>query len=216
MTEEEGRRHLEGVALGLQNHKWRSQAAAAAAESSDRTQQAVATAVKQTEQAAELERQRQEAQAREQARRRREQAEARRKTEEEERDHRTDTPQQVLHKIYSPLFQMVWNLEFANLGNINPFRMIIDRDNCAAVGAPDYFDIIDKPMNLTWIQQKVERKEYRSLQTFFGDMDLMIDNALKYNSDASNPYRVAALELRQKYKAAAKKLVAALKQHSRG
>jgi hypothetical protein len=212
MTEEDGRRHLEGVALGLQHHKWRSQAAAAAAESSDRAQQAAASAVKKTEQAAELERQRQEAQAREQDRRRREQAEVRRKADEEERDHRTDTPQQVLHKIYAPVFHMVWNLEFSNLGGINPFRMVIDRDNCAAVGAPDYFDIIDKPMNLTWIQQKVERKEYKTLQLFFADMDLMINNALKYNSGAGNPYRVAALELRKKYQKAAKKIVDALRQ----
>jgi hypothetical protein len=98
-------------------------------------------------------------------------------------------------------------MEFPLLGGINPFRIVIDRDNCASVGAPDYFDIIDKPMNLTYIQSKVDGMEYESLSAFFADVDLMINNCLLYNSDASNPYHIAAQELKKRYLRIAKKVV---------
>ena len=215
MTEEAARRHLEGIALGLQNTKWRKTPPTSAATP-------VPTAVEQTEaarQAAELERQRKEAAAREQARRKKIEEEERLRQQRQEMQERAsrqrETPNQVLQKLYKPIFDMMWNLEFDNLGGINPFRMVIDRDNCAHVGAPDYFDVINEPMNLTWIQQKVERSEYNTLEAFFNDVKLMISNALRYNSDPSNPYRVAAMELKDKFKTAAQRLVAELKQKQR-
>lgn len=123
-----------------------------------------------------------------------------------------ETPQQVLHKFYQPIFKMLWDMEFPYLGNTNPFRMVIDRDNCAAVGAPDYFDVVGKPMNLTFIQRKVEAMEYSQLSDFFQDVDLMLQNAIKYNSDPHNPYRIAAEEMLKRYKRAAKTTVKNIRQ----
>ena len=37
--------------------------------------------------------------------------------------------------------------------------------------------------------------KYTTLHEYFADVDLMIDNALKYNSAENNPYRKAALQL---------------------
>ena len=67
-------------------------------------------------------------------------------------------------------------------------------------------------MNLTYIQQKVEKMEYESLHAFFADVDLMIKNALVYNSDPKNPYRIAAEEMKKRYKKHAKKIVQSLQQ----
>lgn len=67
-------------------------------------------------------------------------------------------------------------------------------------------------MNLTYIQQKVDKMEYQTLQSFFTDVELMINNAILYNSDPSNPYRIAAEEMKKKYQKIAKKLVVALKE----
>ncbi len=45
----------------------------------------------------------------------------------------------------------VWEKEWPGYGN--PFRLVITRENCAHVGAPDYFEYVTDAMNLTWIQE---------------------------------------------------------------
>ena len=65
-------------------------------------------------------------------------------------------------------------------------------------------------MNLTYIKEKVDKMEYETLQAFFGDVDLMISNALLYNSDPSNPYRMAAEDMKKRYLKIAKKLLQTL------
>lgn len=227
------RRHLEGVALGLQNTKWRTTTTTGAAAGASATTTPVPSVVEQTEaarQAAESERQRDQARRRERERQQRQQEEeAADRARLERASGRNNnnngggrggandtTPNQVLQKYYKPMFDYLWNLEFDCLGGINPFRMVIDRHNCVDVGAPDYFDIIDTPMNLTWIQQKVENSEYDSIPAFFRDCQLMITNALKYNSDPANPYHKAAQELKDKYKAAARELVEKVKRVTKG
>ena len=54
--------------------------------------------------------------------------------------------------------------------------------------------------------------EYETLQAFFADVDLTISNALLYNSDMGNPYRVAAEEMKKRYMKIAKKAVQAEKE----
>ena len=104
----------------------------------------------------------------------------------------------ILRQHLVPRYYNNWDMEFAYLGNTNPFQMVIDRENCAAVGAPDYCDIMEKPMNLTYIQRKVDDMSYVALSDFFQDVDLMLQNAIKYNSDPQNPYRVAAEEMQKR------------------
>ena len=220
MAVDERARRLARIAQGLQHTKWRKPKPPTQPAQTTTTalQAATGHAAEQAEaarQAAEKERQRQAAQAREAERRRQQQ----RKEEQEQRRQASlrqsteeTTPKQKVRQYCEPILRLLWNMEFQNLGGINPFRMVIDRNNCAVVGAPDYFDIIDKPMNLTWIQQKVERAEYNNLKEFFSDVELMISNALKYNSDPNNQYRIAAQKMKTEFKKAAQKLIATLKQ----
>ena len=44
-----------------------------------------------------------------------------------------------------------WEKEWPGYGN--PFRQVITRENCAHLGAPDYFEFVTDAMNLTWIQE---------------------------------------------------------------
>jgi ATP-dependent helicase STH1/SNF2 len=53
---------------------------------------------------------------------------------------------------------------------------------------PDYYVAIEKPISLKQIQEKVERKQYGSLEAFGEDMDRMFDNAMIYNMEGSLIY----------------------------
>ena len=204
------RRYLEGICLGL-----RETTAMAVVRAGHSSSSARNTPVPDHHHAAsekaELERQR--AQAREATRMREVEVERRRQeVENSKRKKRVETPQGALHKLIHPIFKILWDMEFAHLQGINPFRMVIDRENCASCGAPDYFDVIQKPMNLTYIKHKVENLEYMSLQQFCQDVELLVSNALLYNSDPGNPYHTAAKELQKHFRKAAKRVLAKVKE----
>jgi hypothetical protein len=187
------RRYLEGIVLGLQEMGEKPIVRSRAPTPS------MMPPTDQARQKAELDMQMAQARAREEARLQREREERTKREEELKRKARADTPQAKLFQVIYPIFKELWDMEFPQLSGTNPFRIVIDRENCASCGAPDYFEIIDKPMNLTYIQEKVNKMEYSSFQSFCQDVDLMISNAIKYNSDPSNPYRIAAEELKMKY-----------------
>ena len=125
----------------------------------------------------------------------------REREEELRRERSKETPQEALQRLYQPIFQALWEMEFSNLHppGINPFRIVIDAETCVAMGLSDYCDIIQKPMNLTFIREKVLKKKYVTLQEFFEDVELMISNALLYNSDPKNEYHIAANVMKKKY-----------------
>ena len=52
--------------------------------------------------------------------------------------------------------------------------------------APDYLDIIERPMDLSRIREKVRNMEYRSREDFRHDVWQITYNAHKYN-DGRNP-----------------------------
>lgn len=133
--------------------------------------------------------------------------------EEEERrsKQQQSSPNVRLSKYLMIFFQKYWEMEFANLGNTNPFRIQIDRSNCAQMGVADYCDVIKKPMNLTWIQQKLKKAQYDSLKGFFDDVDLVIQNCLDYNSDPNNDYHLAALEMKELHKKIRRQVVSDVK-----
>ena len=205
------KRKLEGMAMTLQNRRPKKGSKPSLA-----TPVAATVNVAQDNEARKAERERQQhlqqQRAREAARRQREEQESR--EEEERRARMREEPQLALQRLYQPIFQVLWDMEFDNLGGTNPFRIIIDRNNCAAMGAPDYFDIIEKPMNLTYIKDKVPAAQYETLEAFFADVDLLLNNALLYNSDPNNNYHIAAKEMKRKYKKIAKKVLLALQQHT--
>lgn len=123
----------------------------------------------------------------------------------------------LFSNLYLPfaVFNKLWDMEFDLLQKTNPFRIVIDENNCAAMGAPDYMDIIKKPMNLTWIQAKLKEAKYETLPEFFADIELVLSNAVLYNSDPNNPYHLAAKEMRQVFRKEGKELYQQLKKHAR-
>jgi hypothetical protein len=118
---------------------------------------------------AEIEAQREQARQWEETRKKLEEKERRRREEVSylAMRRKAESPQQALHKIIEPVFKKLWDMEFAALNNTNPFRIVIDRDNCASIGAPDYFSVITIPMNLTYIKRKIDSEQYTTLQQFF-------------------------------------------------
>jgi hypothetical protein len=151
--------------------------------------------------------------ARESSRRRREEEEEEEEREEERRRQREAqaTPRHRLSEYLMPAFEKLWFMEFPNIGNTNPFRIVIDKTNCAAMGVADYCDIVKEPMNLTWIQQKLKNAEYETVPAFFHDVELVIQNALLYNSDPNNDYHLAAKEMNERYKKLRRYIIADLK-----
>jgi hypothetical protein len=168
MDERTRKRHFEGMALLLQTEKKKTSrttnnnkgSLATTTNNNNNNSNSILSAVELTEQArhhAELERQRAQARARELARRRRDEEErqqaqeelaAQRKRKEMTTITTTTSPEQTtLHKYYHPIFKKLWDMEFGNLNSTNPFRIVIDRDNCAAMGAADYFDVIKTPVS---------------------------------------------------------------------
>lgn len=210
-------KYLQAVALGLQKEKRKEiqqkkileEQSKLTAETSLHEQK-----MKEAMEKAQLEAKKAQVKSREEARRRRDEEDRSRRQEEYDRRRRVgvESPRQALHKLYYPLFKKLWEMEFPSLGGSNPFRIVIDRDNCASIGAPDYFSVIQQPMNLTYIKQKVDDVEYETLAEFVKDVDLMINNALKYNSHPENPYHQAALEMRKTFRKLYKKLMEIIQQ----
>jgi hypothetical protein len=204
----ERKRSLDGMAMGLQQRRDKKVRTASPVPPS-----ATSAAAGLQQKAADLEMRRRQAIQREEDHRRLE-AEERRKREAEVADRKKrlaeSGSQAALHKIIEPVFEKLWNMEFPMLGS-NPFRVVIDRETAPMI-APDYFNIITTPMNLTYIQEKVMKLQYTTLPQFFGDVDLMIDNALKYNAGDDNPYRLAALELKRKHEKIVKRVWKSIKE----
>lgn len=130
--------------------------------------------------------------------------------EQERRENALETPRDALHRLYEPIFRELWDMDFPLLGGINPFRMVIDKDNCAAMGVPTYCDIIEKPMNLTYVQTKVNNRSYETLQEFLEEIDLIAKNAIKFNYQPDNPYNIAAQDFQKRFRKLAKPLIQSL------
>jgi transcription initiation factor TFIID subunit 2 len=58
--------------------------------------------------------------------------------------------------------------------------------------APNYFDIIKNPMDLTTIGAKLQAGQYPNRAAFEGDFRLMINNCKQYNLDGTYPWNEAA------------------------
>lgn len=67
-----------------------------------------------------------------------------------------------------------------------PFRQPVDAQ---ALGIPDYFDIVTKPIDLGTIKMKLDRGEYKDPWEYVDDVWLMFENAWLYNRKNSRVYR---------------------------
>ena len=59
---------------------------------------------------------------------------------------------------------------------------------------PDYYDVIEKPMEVETITKKIEKHKYHSRDDFLGDFLLIKNNSVKYNG-AESKYTVTATQL---------------------
>mmetsp|Transcript_27218 Transcript_27218/g.45387 ORF Transcript_27218/g.45387 Transcript_27218/m.45387 type:complete len:351 (+) Transcript_27218:77-1129(+) len=196
--------YLEGIALGLQSKELKVLKKKEESRQEAAQVQRKLAKRKEEDRQMEVERKKEE-RAENRKRKRREEMEEEDYEEElrEKEEHRRqqeDAPKHNIANFLMPKFDHLWKMEFAHLGNTNPFRTVIDRSNCIAMGVPDYSDIVKQPMNLTWIQKKLQKAEYQSVAAFFNDVELMIKNALLYNSDPTNDYHLAAKEMAEHYK----------------
>ncbi|KAI3611684.1 saga complex protein [Moniliophthora roreri] len=64
--------------------------------------------------------------------------------------------------------------------------------------APDYYDVIQNPMDFQTMLRKVKQKQYKSKKEFKDDLDLIWSNCLTYNATPSHPLRKCALRLKAK------------------
>ena len=62
-------------------------------------------------------------------------------------------------------------------------------------GAPDYFDKIKKPMDLSLVLQKLHDDQYSAVEKWKDDMNLIWKNATTYN-DSNRPIHAVARELK--------------------
>lgn len=63
-------------------------------------------------------------------------------------------------------------------------------------GAPDYHQVIKKPMWLSLIKDKFRKNQYSSISDFVGDMRLILENCYRYNGP-NHPITKKALRLEQ-------------------
>ena len=193
----ERKRSLDGMAIGLQTRKNKKKARLS---QSPVFGDSVAAQTQMAKQQAELNNQKNQARQWEEARMEREREERRQRVEElEEENHRKSHEGgsgNRLQKYFEQVFKKYWEKQFPNLGGMNPFRLVIDRESAPQI-APDYFSVITTPMNLTYVKDKLKGRKYTTFQQLFADIDLMIENALKYNVGENNEYRHAALELKK-------------------
>lgn len=66
-------------------------------------------------------------------------------------------------------------------------------------GAPDYLKTIKKPMDLGTVQKKLDQKQYKNIQEWKDDMNLITTNATQYNGKKS-PVGVVAVELQKLFR----------------
>jgi hypothetical protein len=52
-------------------------------------------------------------------------------------------------------------------------------------GLPDYFDVIQNPMDFGTIEKKLKHHEYLSMQHFLQDVELVFENCFHYNGEQS-------------------------------
>ena len=75
-----------------------------------------------------------------------------------------------------------------------PFRQPVDP---VALQCPNYFKIIEKPMDLSTIQAQLKGGKYEKVTDFRDDVRLMVENCLRFNRPGENVYKLgqAILEI---------------------
>ena len=56
---------------------------------------------------------------------------------------------------------------------------------------PDYYEVIDQPMDMRTINEKLKANSYRTINDCLSDFRLMFANCKKYNEEGSDIYEDA-------------------------
>lgn len=82
--------------------------------------------------------------------------------------------------------------DLRDLPDMQPFMFPVN-----AKKVPDYYKIIQNPMDLTTMRDKLRQRKYNSREEFLSDINLIVDNSSLYNGP-SNTLTMAAKRLLQK------------------
>jgi transcriptional activator SPT7 len=83
--------------------------------------------------------------------------------------------------------------KFINHSLAYPFLYPVDKKL-----APDYYDFIKKPMDLSTIQKKLDNNSYSSSKEWANDLMLIWKNAVDYNKSPNDLIHIVALVLKEK------------------
>ena len=67
-----------------------------------------------------------------------------------------------------------------------PFMTPVSKED-----VPDYYDLIAEPMDLSTMEQKLEKDQYDNMESFIYDVRLGFNNCRKYNNEATTYYKNA-------------------------
>ena len=101
------------------------------------------------------------------------------------------TRQETFVKRYRPLLLKM--MEHSSNGGV--FNTPVDS---VALRLPDYTRIVDKPMDLGTVRQKLETGQYSVAEPFAADVVQVFTNAIKYNP-AGHPVHLAARRLKEEF-----------------
>ncbi|KAI8585824.1 Bromodomain-containing protein, partial [Geranomyces variabilis] len=68
-----------------------------------------------------------------------------------------------------------------------PFKTPVDP---VLVGAPDYFDVVKRPMDLSTVERKLASHQYSEVQDFADDVQLMLNNCFLYNPPTNTVHQL--------------------------
>ncbi|KAJ3020641.1 hypothetical protein HKX48_000487 [Thoreauomyces humboldtii] len=78
-------------------------------------------------------------------------------------------------------------LELSKHASAWPFKAPVDPTVAAA---PDYFDIIKRPMDLSTVERKLSSLQYSEVQDFADDIQLMLNNCFTYNPPTNGIHKL--------------------------
>lgn len=94
-------------------------------------------------------------------------------------------------ELYEALEKVLTELK-AHTEYSTPFLQRVNKRD-----APDYYNLIQKPMDLGSMTKKLKSLSYKSKTEFVSDLNLIWDNCLKYNQDMAHPLRRMANGMRK-------------------
>lgn len=99
-----------------------------------------------------------------------------------------NTENEEINALYDHLYR-VWKIVY-NHPSAWPFYKPVTEDV-----APQYYDIITNPIDLSTMQKCLRNLTYSSKQEFFNDIYLMCENCRTYNTDLESPFRQKGNEI---------------------